>query len=480
MKRLRLTEDEKKSVAYSPEAVVSCVRQIAQETLAKLNMSVDMVVEPCAGDGRLGRAVFNVVNVSRAKKEGLLLFDVCPAEKKVKKFNVLRDRDMAVVSRSMTGHRCMVVLNPPYNPKEELRRICVASLGLPGAETSILVLPGVYRDPLLLDKLIPRWWHVEAIENMDFQKFEQPLLEKTTSDLMLAIVFLVRKSYLRQSPVESEDKLESQRLFQFVAENGDWDQAFQTGAIQHPIQIKMPGQIRPYGRWRFVKYLQCSSDAETARICNLVKVRTAYATEKGIFPVHGTTDRISVSKEAVCDWLNQILTGDEQFFQGLLSKSRIEDDEHDESDDDKGGGRRKIRKRRKQGTYNDENNVSARSARSMFVAEKDLNGDNDDNDDNDNGKNDVVVNDHGNNVENPVIDPADIWCIELEQSCRLRANAAKKTNGGTLFGNDFLSQFKLKQRRIVQDLIVKLQGTEYEQCFFAGLKLQSVLKKSAG
>ena len=484
VKRPRLTDDEKKSVAYSPEAVVSCVRRIAQGILANTTLSVDLVVEPCAGDGRLGRAVCEVMNVPRAKKVGLLLFDVCPAGKEVKKLNVLSERDVAVVSKSMTGHKCLVVLNPPFNPKNDLRRICSASLGLEGANLSILVLPGVYRDPFLLGKLLPRWWHVELIENLDFQKFEQPLLNKTTSDLMLAIVFVIRKSYLRQTPVDCVDKLETQGLFQFVEENGDWDQAFQTGAIQHPIKIKMPGEIRSYGRWRFVKYLQCFTTKDTERICNLVTIRTAYATEKGIFPVHGTTDRISVSKEALCDWLNQVLTGDERFFQGVFPQNKSLSTRKDHAD----------------------HNIEIGEA-DDFNDHNDLNDEEDDEDEHEHDDEDVEsgtkrqsryastatrskvsysIDRYGEEEEEEdsvirAIDVADVWCIELAESCKLRASVENNSNSSDdPFGKALVDEFKTKQGRVVQALLGELQGSNYEQCFFAGLKLQSVLKKSSG
>src|SRR5689334_19867300 len=82
-KRSRLTDDEKKSVALSPDAVVERVVDVVQQTTAKLNAEFDMIVEPCAGDGRLGRAI------EKATKKTLLLFDVYPQNNYVQNLDVL-------------------------------------------------------------------------------------------------------------------------------------------------------------------------------------------------------------------------------------------------------------------------------------------------------------------------------------------------------------------------------------------------------
>jgi hypothetical protein len=441
MKRGRLIADDKKSVALSPEAVVACVKKLVRQTIIQIpEYRCDIVLEPCAGDGRLGRAVLHALQESNivggaGKRQECILFDIRPQAKDVKKLDVLSERDMQGLRKSLQGHKCMVVLNPPFNPKDELKRICSASLGLEGATTCVLVLPGVYRDPSLLDKLLPRWWHVEGIEDLDFQKFEQPLLKKTTSDLMLAIVFAVRKSYLRQSAVESDEKVSSQRLFEFVSVNDKWHHAFQTGAIQHPIQIKSPGEKRPYGRWKFVKYLECESPGELERICNLVKVRTAYATEKDTFPVYGTTDRISIAKEAVCDWLNLILSGDSLFFEGLQKQNPrnafdrntvgLNDDDNDEIDSDDTIGKQVSQKKRV--------------------------------------KMDVVV------------DAGDVWCIDFQKECSMRAQS---NNEASPF--DVLRLAGVKQQRAAERFKVTLTGDDYEAMFLAGLKVQACLKGCVG
>lgn len=48
------------------------------------------------------------------------------------------------------------------------------------------------------------------------------------------------------------------------------------------------------------------------RTCQLVKLRSSDVK----FPVHGTTKRVSVTDNAVRDWLSHVLTGDANFFVG--------------------------------------------------------------------------------------------------------------------------------------------------------------------
>lgn len=99
--------------------------------------------------------------------------------------------------------RHLLVLNPPYNPQKETPRFCVKALSLIDVEMCALVLPGRYARYDKLFEVLPPFWHVVALEEMDRQCFEQPLLEKTSKNLRIVLVVAVRKNYPRQSPVAS-------------------------------------------------------------------------------------------------------------------------------------------------------------------------------------------------------------------------------------------------------------------------------------
>jgi hypothetical protein len=240
MKRPRLSEADKKSVALSPDEVVRCVVDVVVETTSNLGLQFDMIVEPCAGDGRLGFAV------KEAAKKEAVLFDVFPRHRAVQKFDLLNDHHMKTVIKRLSGHRCLIVLNPPFNPKEKLMRICSDALGLEGAEFCVLVLPGLYLDLKQLDKLLPRMWHVGHIRKLESQLFDQPLLQKSTSELMLAIVFCTRKSYLRQTM--SEEHARQHESFRLVGPKDNWHQALWTGAITDPVAVFNNGEkkTRPW------------------------------------------------------------------------------------------------------------------------------------------------------------------------------------------------------------------------------------------
>lgn len=322
MKRVKLSDADKRSVSYSPDEVVECVRRMVEQCLRELSVTVDLIVEPCSGDARLGNAAVQGAAMANVATQSFF-FDLLPATgaKHVKRLDLLSDKDMREIGKVLQNKDVLVVLNPPFNPKEKLLSVCTASLGMQGAKFAVLVLPGVYRDASKLDKLLPKFWHVQAIETLENQRFEQPLLSKESAKLMIVIVFLVRKNYLRQTALEEDDNSYQFERFKLVAADDDWDHAFQTGAIQQPVKVKKPGEDRPYGRWCFVKYLGLDSEGERERVCKMIKMRTEHATSLGnVFPVYGTTDRIAVSKEAFCDWLNLIFNGDRLYFEGLQRK----------------------------------------------------------------------------------------------------------------------------------------------------------------
>jgi hypothetical protein len=231
--------------------------------------------------------------------------------------------------------------------------------------------------------------------------------------------------------------LSSQRLFEFVSVNDKWHHAFQTGAIQHPIQIMSPGEKRPYGRWKFVKYLECESPGELERICNLVKIRTAFATERDLFPVNGTTDRISIAKEAVCEWLNLILSGDSLLFEGLQKQNC--------------GYPINVLGRNAVGLDNDEIEIDRDGTIGKQVSQ------------------------NKRLILDVVVDAGDVWCIDFQKECAVRAQS---NNEASPF--DVLRLAGVKHLRAAERFKTTLIGDDYEAMFLAGLKMQACLKGCVG
>lgn len=209
--------------------------------------------------------------------------------------------------------------------------------------------------------------------------------------------------------------------------------------------MKNPGEHRPYGRWRFVKYLGLDSDEERERVCEMIKIRTDYATFSGnVFPVYGTTDRIAVSKEAFCDWLNLIFNGDRLFFQGL------------------------------QRTNSHMVNTASSSNNSESDSVHDV------------PKNNMIVpnisaNSSGRNIEvRPAsttlkVSPDEQWCLELQHECFRRANDLNVNSQSQL------GKLNAAQKRILKEFVSLANASDLnslKKVFKMGLSFLDIVEKS--
>lgn len=308
-----------RSVCLSPKRLVDRFALLLCNELKRHAVSIDMIVEPCAGDGRLGKTVHSNIPGSE-----YALFDLSPRDQDVEKGNILDDCFVRSLNerRSFATKKNVLVLNPPFRPEVTFEAICKAALAIPGLDTCGLVLPGLFLDFERLDKLLPCWWHPLVVERVSGLNFEQPDLQSAAAEITVAVVIARRRSYPRPAWLGTCEVAPCG--FEYVpCKSGEWHQAFEFGGVRRPIQVRNSGQDLPEsGSWLFVRYNNYTNEAHLKMICDIVQCRTSFLTgvegdreRRTMFPTIGTAGRFYVPKHVVTQWINHVLRDDTFFFQ---------------------------------------------------------------------------------------------------------------------------------------------------------------------
>lgn len=335
--------DELKSVCLSPDDLVKQLTLQVHNVILQNGFLIDGIVDACAADGRLGRAMKLLL-----PRGELLMFDTHPRAKDVVQANLLLEDHVRQISghlQKMMGRANLVnalLLNPPFNPWKEVGKYVQSALSLEGVVIAGLILPGSFMKYDRLHDILPPFWHVAVCEEMEGQIFDQPLLQSKAEDIRVALVVVVRKCYARQaSPPQSKSK-----LFTMVGKHENWHQKFRcVGFNSNAITVRNNDDIgnevsatKSTGTWHYVHY-NCKGQENIKRVCAMVTSRVEYMSKTQLgrrkhsnrtwFPAIGTTRNYIVPKEALVDWLNFVLNGDALFFQGRVSSN----DANEMSDD---------------------------------------------------------------------------------------------------------------------------------------------------
>jgi len=327
---------EARNIAFSPPDVVSTLTKNVCSVITKWDLSIKAIIEPCAGDGRLAKAVETEVRRRSQSKAELLMFDLSPASDKVITGDVLDERFVGRIVKGLKerGTTCsLAIVNPPFSPAKRLHKIVSASLGIISVNICALVLPGRFSNAENLDTLLPPFFHVERISRVDNASFEQPVLRDFAKEMTVVIVVAVSKTYQRQlSSINARPV-----AFRFVKREENWHQAFRTGAIRRPVEVIDAGTTVPdAGCWVFVEYIGLNDDAEIEQLCEVVKTRTERMSgpkgskrRKTNFPRCGTNGRFVTPKMALTEWLNHLIEDcakDDMFYGGFCENTHFHAD----------------------------------------------------------------------------------------------------------------------------------------------------------
>lgn len=319
-----MSYNEARNIAFSPPEVVATLTENVCAVVTEWDFSVEAIIEPCAGDGRLAEAVETEIRRLSQSNAELLMFDRRPASDKVITGDVLDERFVGRIVKCLKerGTTCsLAIVNPPFSPAKRLHKIVSASLGIISVSVCALVLPGRFSNAENLDALLPPFFHVERISRIDNASFERPVLRDAAKEMTVVIVVAVRKTYQRQlSSINARPV-----GFRFVKRQENWHQAFRTGAIRRPVEVIDAGTTVPdAGSWVFVEYTGLNDYAEIRQVCEVVKARTERMSgpkgskrRKTNFPRCGTNGRFVTPKMALTEWLNHLIedcANDDRFF----------------------------------------------------------------------------------------------------------------------------------------------------------------------
>lgn len=315
-----------KDVCLSSTRVVARMAEMVSHQLSKRQFKENsFIVEPCAGDGRLAKALQSKI-CGESESCTVLMFDIDPLVSDVERLDIFscheRVQSLQKSSSSSSEERTTIVLcNPPFN-RDDCERICSECFQIPGSMVVGLVLPGRYCDVMKLDDIIPLDFRVEVMEVLPSEDFFQPRLDKSAKELTIVLVVAVRISYVRVKLSRLAHPIPKGGRFQYV-DGDDWDLAVHLGPHRHVGIVRLPTEQLDdiNGEWAKIKFCcssssSSSSAAATATMVEMVAYHLKYVSARSWWPRISTTKLFKLPKSILSGLINDVLERSDSFIVG--------------------------------------------------------------------------------------------------------------------------------------------------------------------
>lgn len=311
-----------KDVCLSSTRVVARMAEMVSHQLSKRQFKENsFIVEPCAGDGRLTKALQSKIGgESESKSESCtsLMFDIDPLALDVERLDIFscheRVQSLQKSSSSLEETTTVVLCNPPFN-RDDCERICSECFQIPGSMVVGLVLPGRYCDVMKLDDIIPIDFRVEVMEVLPSEDFFQPRLDKSAKELTIVLVVAVRIPYLRVKLSSLAHPIPKGARFQYV-DGDDWDLAVHLGPHRHVGIVRLPTEQLDDidGKWAKIKF--CCGSSSAASTVEMVAYHLKYVCARSWWPRISTTKLFKLPKSVLSGFINDVLERSDSFIVG--------------------------------------------------------------------------------------------------------------------------------------------------------------------